>query len=97
MKELKKRPCPVVFASFSGGPKACMYKALQVNTFSMCTYRYYFVTGQLPYKQTLSFRIYHFGGGFHCGCLDFGLLFETEILIGLCYFGHYLSIFLTRN
>ncbi|KAI7755984.1 hypothetical protein M8C21_021603, partial [Ambrosia artemisiifolia] len=28
--ELKKRPCPVVFASFSGGPKACMYKALQI-------------------------------------------------------------------
>lgn len=31
MKELKVRPCPVVFASFSGGPKACMYKVLQVN------------------------------------------------------------------
>ncbi|KAF5817683.1 putative alpha/Beta hydrolase [Helianthus annuus] len=30
VKELKKRPCPVVFASFSGGPKACMYKALQI-------------------------------------------------------------------
>ncbi|XP_076939928.1 uncharacterized protein LOC143608909 [Bidens hawaiensis] len=30
LKELKKRPCPVVFASFSGGPKACMYKALQI-------------------------------------------------------------------
>ncbi|GJW99645.1 putative alpha/beta hydrolase [Tanacetum coccineum] len=29
VKELKLRPCPVVFASFSGGPKACMYKALQ--------------------------------------------------------------------
>ncbi|CAI9115754.1 OLC1v1016746C1 [Oldenlandia corymbosa var. corymbosa] len=24
------RPCPVVFASFSGGPKACMYKVLQI-------------------------------------------------------------------
>lgn len=30
LKELKRRPCPVVFASFSGGPKACMYKALQI-------------------------------------------------------------------
>ncbi|KAI3513124.1 hypothetical protein L1887_20450 [Cichorium endivia] len=30
VKELKKSPCPVVFASFSGGPKACMYKALQI-------------------------------------------------------------------
>ncbi|GKB01437.1 putative pentatricopeptide repeat-containing protein, mitochondrial-like protein [Tanacetum coccineum] len=30
VKELKIRPCPVVFASFSGGPKACMYKALQL-------------------------------------------------------------------
>lgn len=29
-KELKERPCPVVFASFSGGPKACMYKVLQI-------------------------------------------------------------------
>ncbi|KAL8261154.1 hypothetical protein R6Q59_025203 [Mikania micrantha] len=28
--ELKRRPCPVVFVSFSGGPKACMYKALQI-------------------------------------------------------------------
>ncbi|KAJ9567072.1 hypothetical protein OSB04_003038 [Centaurea solstitialis] len=31
IKELKDRPCPIVFASFSGGPKACMYKLLQVN------------------------------------------------------------------
>ncbi|XP_058221049.1 uncharacterized protein LOC131331189 [Rhododendron vialii] len=30
VEELKIRPCPVVFASFSGGPKACMYKALQI-------------------------------------------------------------------
>ncbi|KAL0351984.1 UNVERIFIED_CONTAM: hypothetical protein Scaly_1587100 [Sesamum calycinum] len=30
IKELKVRPCPVVFASFSGGPKACMYKVLQI-------------------------------------------------------------------
>lgn len=30
LQELKLRPCPVVFASFSGGPKACMYKALQI-------------------------------------------------------------------
>ncbi|XP_071686290.1 uncharacterized protein [Rutidosis leptorrhynchoides] len=30
VKELRKRPCPVVFAPFSGGPKACMYKALQI-------------------------------------------------------------------
>lgn len=30
VKELKVRPCPVVFASFSGGPKACMYKVLQI-------------------------------------------------------------------
>ncbi|XVE70039.1 hypothetical protein DITRI_Ditri10aG0039600 [Diplodiscus trichospermus] len=30
VEELKIRPCPVVFASFSGGPKACMYKVLQV-------------------------------------------------------------------
>ncbi|KAK6130937.1 hypothetical protein DH2020_035316 [Rehmannia glutinosa] len=29
VQELKLRPCPVVFASFSGGPKACMYKVLQ--------------------------------------------------------------------
>ncbi|XP_039059781.1 uncharacterized protein LOC120203608 [Hibiscus syriacus] len=30
VQELKMRPCPVVFASFSGGPKACMYKVLQM-------------------------------------------------------------------
>ncbi|KAJ4963767.1 hypothetical protein NE237_023706 [Protea cynaroides] len=30
LKELKTRPSPVVFASFSGGPKACMYKVLQI-------------------------------------------------------------------
>nr|KJB14565.1 hypothetical protein B456_002G131500 [Gossypium raimondii] len=30
VQELKIRPCPVVFASFSGGPKACMYKVLQM-------------------------------------------------------------------
>lgn len=30
VKELKTRPCPLVFASFSGGPKACMYKVLQI-------------------------------------------------------------------
>lgn len=32
IQELKLRPCPVVLASFSGGPKACMYKVLQVNS-----------------------------------------------------------------
>lgn len=31
MQELKIRPCPIIFASFSGGPKACMYKVIQVN------------------------------------------------------------------
>ncbi|KAG9156497.1 hypothetical protein Leryth_024414 [Lithospermum erythrorhizon] len=30
LQELKRRPCPVVFASFSGGPKACMYKVLEI-------------------------------------------------------------------
>ncbi|KAL2520962.1 hypothetical protein Fot_24885 [Forsythia ovata] len=30
VQELKIRPCPVVFASFSGGTKACMYKVLQI-------------------------------------------------------------------
>ncbi|XP_023772287.1 uncharacterized protein LOC111920956 isoform X1 [Lactuca sativa] len=30
IKELKRRPCPLVFASFSGGPLTCMYKALQI-------------------------------------------------------------------
>ncbi|KAF6176154.1 hypothetical protein GIB67_023445 [Kingdonia uniflora] len=30
LKELKIKPCPVVFISFSGGPKACMYKVLQI-------------------------------------------------------------------
>ncbi|GER36961.1 hypothetical protein STAS_13347 [Striga asiatica] len=30
VRELKLRPCPVVFASFSGGPKACMYKVVQI-------------------------------------------------------------------
>ncbi|XP_019054704.1 PREDICTED: uncharacterized protein LOC104605936 isoform X2 [Nelumbo nucifera] len=28
--ELRVRPSPVVFAAFSGGPKACMYKVLQI-------------------------------------------------------------------
>ncbi|PON82003.1 Alpha/Beta hydrolase fold containing protein [Trema orientale] len=28
--ELKIKPCPVVFVSFSGGPKACMFKVLQI-------------------------------------------------------------------
>ncbi|CAI9267036.1 unnamed protein product [Lactuca saligna] len=31
IKELKEIPCPVVFASFSGGPLTCMYKVLQGN------------------------------------------------------------------
>ncbi|KAK9740610.1 hypothetical protein RND81_03G047700 [Saponaria officinalis] len=30
LEELKASPCPVVFAPFSGGPKACLYKVLQV-------------------------------------------------------------------
>ncbi|PSR99759.1 Transmembrane protein like [Actinidia chinensis var. chinensis] len=30
VEELKIRPCPVVFASFSGGPKSCTYKILQI-------------------------------------------------------------------
>uniref|UniRef100_A0A2P2KDP0 Uncharacterized protein n=2 Tax=Rhizophora mucronata TaxID=61149 RepID=A0A2P2KDP0_RHIMU len=30
LEGLKIRPCPVVFASFSGAPKACMYKVLQI-------------------------------------------------------------------
>lgn len=30
VEELKANPVPVVFASFSGGPKACMYKVLQI-------------------------------------------------------------------
>ncbi|CAK9317167.1 unnamed protein product [Citrullus colocynthis] len=30
VEELKIKRCPVVFASFSGGPKACMYKVLQI-------------------------------------------------------------------
>ncbi|XP_051150961.1 uncharacterized protein LOC127265271 [Andrographis paniculata] len=30
VQELKLRLCPVVFASFSGGPIACMYKVLQI-------------------------------------------------------------------
>lgn len=30
VEDLKRKPCPVVFASFSGGPKACMYKVLQI-------------------------------------------------------------------
>lgn len=30
LKELKIKPCPVVFASFSGGPKAVLYKLLQI-------------------------------------------------------------------
>ncbi|KAM2273592.1 hypothetical protein ACFX1S_043509 [Malus domestica] len=30
VEELKVKPCPVVFASLSGGPKACMLKVLQI-------------------------------------------------------------------
>ncbi|KAG6591366.1 hypothetical protein SDJN02_13057, partial [Cucurbita argyrosperma subsp. argyrosperma] len=30
VEELKIKRCPIVFASFSGGPKACMYKLLQI-------------------------------------------------------------------
>ncbi|WOL02788.1 hypothetical protein Cni_G11507 [Canna indica] len=30
LQELKTRPSPVVFAAFSGGPKGCMYKVLQL-------------------------------------------------------------------
>ncbi|CAL4991457.1 unnamed protein product [Urochloa decumbens] len=30
VKELKIRPVPIVFASFSGGPKGCTYKVLQL-------------------------------------------------------------------
>ncbi|KAL5802492.1 hypothetical protein ACOSQ4_030797 [Xanthoceras sorbifolium] len=40
-QELKVKPCPVVFASFSGGPKACMYKVLQMTEGII----------SLPYKQ----------------------------------------------
>ncbi|KAJ8438988.1 hypothetical protein Cgig2_012984 [Carnegiea gigantea] len=31
VEELRINPVPVIFASFSGGPKACMYKLLQVH------------------------------------------------------------------
>lgn len=31
VQELKTRPCPVIFLAFSGAPKACMYKVLQVS------------------------------------------------------------------
>ncbi|GMH13418.1 hypothetical protein Nepgr_015259 [Nepenthes gracilis] len=30
IKELRIRPYPIVFASFSGGPKACLYKVIQL-------------------------------------------------------------------
>ncbi|XP_076935448.1 uncharacterized protein LOC143602110 [Bidens hawaiensis] len=30
LEELRARPCPLVFASFSGGSQACMYKVLQI-------------------------------------------------------------------
>ncbi|KAK1313510.1 hypothetical protein QJS10_CPA06g02370 [Acorus calamus] len=30
IKEVKTKPTPIVLASFSGGPKACMYKLLQI-------------------------------------------------------------------
>ncbi|KAL6574973.1 hypothetical protein OROMI_012258 [Orobanche minor] len=30
IQELKIRPCPIIHASFSGGPKACMYKVIQI-------------------------------------------------------------------
>ncbi|KAL6521951.1 hypothetical protein OROMI_031828 [Orobanche minor] len=30
VQEIKLRRCPIVFASFSGGPKACMYKVIQI-------------------------------------------------------------------
>lgn len=34
---LKVTPIPVVFASFSGGPKGCTYKVLQVNRWEALT------------------------------------------------------------
>ncbi|KAK1423834.1 hypothetical protein QVD17_19143 [Tagetes erecta] len=30
LEELRPRPCPLVFASFSGGSQACMYKVFQI-------------------------------------------------------------------
>lgn len=30
VEELRIRPCPIVFAAFSGGSKACMYKVFQI-------------------------------------------------------------------
>ncbi|KDP42313.1 hypothetical protein JCGZ_01637 [Jatropha curcas] len=30
VEELRTRPCPIVFGAFSGAPKACMYKVLQI-------------------------------------------------------------------
>ncbi|KAF5759228.1 putative alpha/Beta hydrolase [Helianthus annuus] len=30
LEELRARPCPLVFAAFSGGSQACMYKVLQI-------------------------------------------------------------------
>lgn len=30
VQEIRIKPRPIVFAAFSGGPKACLYKALQV-------------------------------------------------------------------
>ncbi|XP_042435574.1 uncharacterized protein LOC122021513 [Zingiber officinale] len=30
LQELKSRPLPIVFSAFSGGPKGCMYKVLQL-------------------------------------------------------------------
>ncbi|KAL9250978.1 hypothetical protein AKJ16_DCAP00382 [Drosera capensis] len=44
-EELKVRPCPVVFLSFSGGPKACMYKVIQI------------IDSRCPGGETLDYRL----------------------------------------
>lgn len=40
-QELRIRPCPVVFAALSGGPKACMYKVFQVNLGIARAFKYF--------------------------------------------------------
>ncbi|KAL1540441.1 hypothetical protein AAHA92_24795 [Salvia divinorum] len=64
IQDLKIRPCPIIFASFSGGPKACMYKIIegkcdegQINPDKCRLHIRFLSTGFLasPPPRTLSF------------------------------------------
>ncbi|PHU12159.1 hypothetical protein BC332_19089 [Capsicum chinense] len=54
-QELKVRPCPIVFASFSGGPKSCAYKG-EFRLIRDCLLSYIFYSSPVDFTSDLGTR-----------------------------------------